>query len=66
MALGRKRRINVEDLPTFDAVPYLDSEGAIAAYLTDIFEANNAGLLAVARPDIASACGIMLEENLCE
>ncbi len=34
------KRINVADLPEFDAAPYLDSEDAIAAYLTDILEAN--------------------------
>ena len=32
------KRINVDDLPEFDAARYLDSEEAIAAYLTDISE----------------------------
>jgi hypothetical protein len=34
------KRIKVADLPEFDAAHYLDSETAIAAYLTDILEAN--------------------------
>ncbi len=33
-------RIKVEELPMFDAAPYLDSDEAIAAYLTDILQAN--------------------------
>jgi DNA-binding phage protein len=37
-----RKRIKVDDLPEFDATPYLDSETAIAAYLTDILEANDA------------------------
>ena len=53
-----KQRIKVNDLPGFDAAPYLDSEDAIAAYLTDILEANDAGLLAAALGDIARARGM--------
>jgi len=53
-----KRHINVADLPEFDAAPYLDNEEAIAAYLTDILEANDAGLLAAALGDIARARGM--------
>ena len=34
------KRIKAADLPEFDAAHYLDSETAIAAYLTDILEAN--------------------------
>lgn len=52
------KRINVADLPEFDASPYLDNEAAIAAYLTDILEANDAGLLASALGDIARARGM--------
>ncbi len=33
------KRIKVTDLPDFDAAPYLDSEEAIAAYLTEILTA---------------------------
>jgi probable addiction module antidote protein len=52
------KRINVADLPEFDPAPYLDSEDAIAAYLTDILEANDAALLAAALGDIARARGM--------
>lgn len=38
-------RVKAADLPEFDAARYLDSDIAIAAYLTDILEANNRGLL---------------------
>lgn len=53
-----KKRIKVDDLPEFDAAPYLDSEEAIAAYLTDILDANNAALLAAALGDVARARGM--------
>ena len=52
------KRINVADLSDFDAAPYLDGEVAIAAYLTDILQANNASLLAAALGDIARARGM--------
>ena len=52
------KRINVADLPDFDAAPYLDGEVAIAAYLTDILQANDASLLAAALGDIARARGM--------
>ncbi len=52
------KRIKIKALPEFDAAPYLDSEKAIAAYLTDILEANDAGLLAAALGDIARARGM--------
>ena len=52
------KRINVADLPDFDAAPYLDGEVAIAAYLTDILQANDASLLAAALCDIARARGM--------
>jgi probable addiction module antidote protein len=52
------KRIKIDELPEFDAAPYLDSEEAIAAYLTDILEANDAGLLAAALGDIARARGM--------
>ncbi|GHT90361.1 hypothetical protein FACS1894101_2800 [Betaproteobacteria bacterium] len=42
------KAIKVADLPEFDAAPYLDSEEAIAAYLTDILTENNPALLAAA------------------
>jgi probable addiction module antidote protein len=52
------KRIKVGDLPGFDAEPHLDSEEAIAAYLTDVIEANDASLLAAALGDIARARGM--------
>ena len=52
------KRIKIDDLPEFDAAPYLNSEEAVAAYLTDILEANDAGLLAAALGDIARARGM--------
>jgi len=52
------KRIKAADLPDFDAARYLDSEEAIAAYLTDILEANDPALLAAALGDIARAHGM--------
>ena len=52
------KTIKVDELPEFDAAKYLDSEEAVAAYLTDILEANDAGLLAAALGDIARARGM--------
>ena len=52
------KRIKVASLPEFDAAHYLDNETAIAAYLTDILEANDAALLASALGDIARARGM--------
>jgi probable addiction module antidote protein len=53
-----RKRIKAADLPEFDAASYLDDEMAIAAYLTDILEANDAALLAAALGDIARARGM--------
>jgi probable addiction module antidote protein len=52
------KRTKVAALPEFDAAPYLENEEALAAYLTDILEANNAALLAAALGDIARARGM--------
>lgn len=52
------KRIKLAELPEFDAAPYLDSEEAIAAYLTDILAANDPALLAAALGDIAHARGM--------
>ena len=51
-------RIKVNELPAFDAAPYLNSDEAIAAYLTEILQANDAGLLSAALGDIARARGM--------
>ncbi len=53
-----RKRIKVANLPDFDAAPYLKNERAMAAYLTDILQANDAGLLAAALGDIARARGM--------
>ena len=52
------QRVKVADLPEFDAAPYLGSDEAVAAYLTDIFEANHPALLVLALGDIARARGM--------
>lgn len=53
-----RKRIKTADLPDFYATPCLDSEEAVAAYLTDILQANDAALLAAALGDIARARGM--------
>ena len=52
------KRTRVADLPEFDAAPYLDNEASVAAYLTDILDANDPALLAAALGDIARARGM--------
>ena len=52
------KRIKATELPQFDAARYLDSEASVAAYLTDILEANDGALLAAALGDIARARGM--------
>jgi probable addiction module antidote protein len=52
------KRIKAADLPEFDAAHHLNSKKAIAAYLTDVLEANDAALLASALGDIARARGM--------
>lgn len=52
------QRINVSDLPEFDAAIYLDSPESIAAYLTDILAAGDASLLASALGNITRARGM--------
>ena len=49
---------SIKSLPEFDAAPTLDSDAAVAAYLTDILEANDPALLAAALGDIARARGM--------
>ena len=53
-----KKRIDIASLPEFDAAAYLTNEVAIAAYLTDILQENDASLLAEALGDIARARGM--------
>ncbi len=56
--MARSKRTKVAELPEFDAAKYLDNEAAVAAYLTDILEANDPALLAQALGDIARARGM--------
>lgn len=51
-------KINIENLAEFDSATLLTSEVAIAAYLTDVIQANDAGLLADALGTIARARGM--------
>lgn len=53
-----KKSINVAELPAFDVAPHLNNAVTIAAYLTDVLEANDAGLLAAALGDVARAHGM--------
>lgn len=53
-----RQRGKVDDLPVFDAAPYLNSKEAIAAYLTDILESGDAEILAAALGDVARALGM--------
>ena len=50
--------IKVSELQDFDAAEYLESEEAMAEYLTAIIEENNPALLAAALGDIARARGM--------
>ncbi len=52
------QKIPIADLPEFDPSQYLDSEEAIAEYLTAILEENAPALLAAALGDIARARGM--------
>ena len=52
------KKIRIADLPDFDVTEYLDSELAIAEYLTVVMEDNDAALLAAALGDIARARGM--------
>ena len=51
-------RIDVAALQEFDAAEFLDSDEAVAAYLNDILQAQDAALLASALGDIARARGM--------
>ena len=51
-------RTKVAELPEFDAAQFLDSEDAVAAFLSDILQANDPALLAAALGDIARSRGM--------
>jgi probable addiction module antidote protein len=52
------KKVRVADLPDFDFSEHLDSEQAMAEYLTAILEENDPALLAAALGDIARARGM--------
>lgn len=52
------KKISIGTLPEFDASRYLDSEQAVAEYLTAIMEDDDPALLAAALGDIARARGM--------
>ena len=52
------KKIRISDLPEFDFSEHLDSEQAVAEYLTVILEENDPALLAAALGDIARARGM--------
>ncbi len=52
------KKIRVADLPEFDVAEYLDSEKAIAEYLTAMIEGGDSAMLAAALGDIARARGM--------
>ena len=52
------QKIRLSDLPDFDVAEHLDSEQAIADYLTVVLEDNDASLLAAALGDIARSRGM--------
>lgn len=53
-----EKKIKVTELPDFDVTQYLDSEQAIAEYLTVVMEENDLAFLAAALGDIAKARGM--------
>ncbi len=52
------KKIRIADLPEFDFSEHLDSEQAMAEYLTVVLEENDPSLLAAALGDIARARGM--------
>ncbi len=52
------KKIKISELAEFDAAEYLNSEEAIAAYLTSVLEENDPALLAAALGDIARSRGM--------
>ena len=52
------KKINVADLPEFDITEHLDSEQAIAEYITIVLEENDPAALAGALGSVARARGM--------
>jgi hypothetical protein len=49
----KRKKVKASDLPEFDAAEYLDSDEAVAEYLTAVLAENDPALLAAALGDIA-------------
>lgn len=54
----KRKKVKATELPAFDASEYLDSDKAVAEYLTAVLAENDAALLAAALGDIARARGM--------
>ncbi len=54
----KHKMVKAKDLPEFDAAEYMDSDEAIAEYLTLVLAENDGALLATALGDIARARGM--------
>jgi probable addiction module antidote protein len=52
------KKTKVADLPAFDVADYLDSQEAIAEYLTAMIESGDTSMVAVALGDVARAKGM--------
>jgi len=52
------KKIKAAELPVFDVADYLDSQEAIAEYLTAMIESGDASMVAVAMDDVARAKGM--------
>ena len=54
----KRKKIKASGLPQFDPAEYLDSDEAVADYLTAVLSENDPALLAAALGDIARARGM--------
>ena len=54
----KRKKTKASDLPEFDPAEYLDSDEAVAEYLTAVLAENDPALLAAALGDIARARGM--------
>jgi len=54
----KRKAVKATELPEFDAAEFLDSDEAIADYLTQVLAENDGSLLAAALGDIARARGM--------
>jgi len=53
-----RKKLKISELRTFDPAEYLDSDEAVAEYLTAVLEENQPELLAAALGDVARARGM--------